>query len=130
MLQQRQVPEDVWTDLLGQENQPAEAMERPEGDNLDDEGPKRQGPAKPVTPHRKTRVEHNTNQNEQVDGLLTVREEKDHEMCRQFNRKQNLRWEHENSKRLIEDETMVARVAIPISEEDTYIELVRMTRHL
>ena len=53
---------------------------RPEEDNLDDEGPEGHVLAEPVTPHRKTRVEHNTNQDEQVDGLFTVQEEKDHEL--------------------------------------------------
>ena len=85
------------------------------------EGPEGQVPAKSV--HLTARQGWNKirTKDEQVDGLFTAQEEKDHEVRRQFNRKQILRWKQENSilaKRLIEDETTVARVGIPISEED------------
>ena len=79
------------------------------GNDLDDEGPEVQTPAKRMR-FRK-----------QSNPTITVQHEVNHKMCQEVHRGQKLQWKKERlfcAKQLFASQTIVARVSIPIFEND------------
>ena len=88
VLQDGRVPDGAWTDLLDQGTPHAEAVETPEGNVLDDEGPGDNVPRKRIRVEAKTvKMEGLDNPDEKV---FTIREDKDHESWRQFHRQKKV----------------------------------------
>ena len=121
VLQDERVPGGAWTDLLDQIAPPAEAIERPEGNELNEEGASDHVPWKGIRVKAKTvTTEGLDNTDEEV---FTIHEEKDHESWRQFHRQQRLARQHEHShlaKRGVDQEIMVVRLSIPVFEDDVF----------
>ena len=70
-------------------------------------------------------------QRQKIDGVanpeeevFTIQEEKDHESWTPFHRQQKLQRQHEHSqlgKRGVDQEVVVARLSIPVFEEDVFL---------
>ena len=121
MLQDGRVPDGACTDLLDQGRPLAEAVERPKGNDLDEEGPGEQVPRKRIRIKAKTeKTDGVANPDEEV---FTIQDERDHNSWRQFHPQQSLEQQHENlhlTERGVDQEIMVARLSIPVFEEDVF----------
>ena len=120
MLQDGRFPVGAWTDLLDQSAPPVEAMERPEGNELDEEG------SGDHVPRKRIRVKAKTVKTEGLDNpyeeVFTIHEEKDHESWR-FHRLQKLKRQRQHSHlvtRGVGQEVMVARISIPVFEDGVF----------
>ena len=81
VLQNGQVPDGVWTDLLDQDRPLAGAVERPEGNESDEEGLGGQGPRERI--RIKSKTAETAAQIEADEGVLTISgRETDHESWR------------------------------------------------
>ena len=121
MLQGGRVPDGAWTDLLNQRVPLAEAVERPAGNELEEEGPGDQVPRMPIRIKAKAqKTADPVNPDEEV---FTIQDERDHNSWRQFHPQQSLEQQHENlhlTERGVDQEIMVARLSIPVFEEDVF----------
>ena len=103
------VPDGALTDLLDQSAPPAEAVQTPQGNELDEEGPTDHVPRKQIRVKAKTEGLDNPD-----EAVFTIREEKDHESWRQLHRRQELERQHEHlhfAKRGVYQESMVSRLS-------------------
>ena len=119
VLQNGQVPDGVWTDLLDQDRPPAEAVERAEGNELNKDAPGEQ------VPRKRTRIKAKTYETaaqlEPDEVVFTILEEKNHESWQRLHQQQKLKRQREHShvaKQVVDQEIMAARVSIPVFEEE------------
>ena len=96
VLQNGQVLGGVWTDLLDQDGPPAEAVERPERNELNEEGLGEQVPSERIRINSK--ATDTAAQIESDEDGFTIQEEKDHESRRHFHRQQELKRQREQSR--------------------------------
>ena len=80
---------------MGQDGPPAEAVERPEGKELDEEGLGEQVQRKRI--RIKSETAESAAQIEPDEDVFTVQKEKDHESWRLFHRQQKLKRQREQS---------------------------------
>ena len=90
VLQQRHVADGAWTDLLDHDGPLSEALERPEGNDLGDEGPGGQTPATRVRYRQKSNPTNTAALVEQNESAFTIQDEEEHKVWQEFSRRQKL----------------------------------------
>ena len=90
LLQHGHVPDGAWTDVLDQDGTPTEAMEKPERNDLDDEGAEGQTPAKRMRYRQKSNPTDTTAHVEHNESAFSIQDEADHKVWQEFHRRQKL----------------------------------------
>ena len=119
VLQNGRVPDAALTDRLDQSAPPAEAVQRPQGNELDEEGPTDHVPRKQIRVEAKTEGLDNPD-----EAVFTIREEKDHESWRQFSPTTRIETTARTlafcQKRCLSREHGCSTLSFPVFEDDVF----------